>query len=87
LVWFPFPSSQYWPFRHCPPVFFGTVKDKGANVPNGTLVKASINEQVYAEAKTLTYQGDSVYSLDVPGDHSSTTMVEGGMMAILSFST
>ena len=65
-------------FPSLPSSFYSNVKVDAANVPDGTLVKASINGQVYAEAKTLTYQGDSVYSLDVLGDDSSTTTVEGG---------
>ena len=61
-----------------PSSFYGTVKVNGANVPDGTLIKASINGQVYSDGQTQTYQGDSVYALDVPGDDSSTTAIEGG---------
>jgi hypothetical protein len=61
-----------------PSSFYGTVKANGANVPDGTLVKASINGIVYAEGKTQTYQGDSVYSLDIPGDDTDTTVKDGG---------
>ncbi len=62
-----------------PSSFYGTVKIDHANVPDGTLVKALINGQVYAQTKTLTYQGDSVYSLDVLGDDTDTTVVDGGV--------
>jgi hypothetical protein len=62
-----------------PSSFYGTVKIDHANVPDGTLVKALINGQVYAQIKTLTYQGDSVYSLDVLGDDTDTTVVDGGV--------
>lgn len=65
-------------FPPLPSSFYGTVKVNGANVPDGTLVQAKINGNVYAQTKTLTYQGDSVYSLDVMGDDTSTTTIEGG---------
>ena len=66
-------------FPPLPSSFYGAVKANGANVPDGTLVRALINGRAYAQARTQTYQGDSVYSLDVPGDDSSTAdAVEGG---------
>ena len=65
-------------FPPLPSSFYGTVKAKGANVPDGTLVRALVNGQAFAQARTQTYQGDSVYSLDVMGDDSSTTALEGG---------
>jgi hypothetical protein len=37
-----------------------------------------IKDKVFAYSQTLTYQGDSVYALDIPGDDASTTEVEGG---------
>lgn len=61
-----------------PSSFYGTVKINGANTPDGTMVEALINSQVVAQGSSQTYQGDSVYSLDVPGDDSSTTSLEGG---------
>lgn len=61
-----------------PSSFYGTVKVNGENVADGTVVRALINGQVYSTGYTQTYQGDSVYSLDVPGDDSSTTEIEGG---------
>ncbi len=65
-------------FPPLPSSFYGTVKVNGANVPDGTLIRALIDGHVYAEVKSQTYQGDSVYTLDIPGDDSSTTVVEGG---------
>ena len=65
-------------FPPLPSSFYGTVKVNGAKVPDGTIVNAYINGQLYANALTQTYQGDSVYSLDVLGDDSSTTTIEGG---------
>ena len=64
----PLPSSMY-----------GTVTVNNENVPDGTVIEALINNQVVAYAYTQTYQGNSVYSLDVPGDDSSTTEIEGGI--------
>jgi hypothetical protein len=65
-------------FPPLPSSFYGTVKVNGANVPDSTLVKAWINGQAYAQGKTLTHKGESVYSLDIPGDDASTPLVEGG---------
>jgi hypothetical protein len=66
-------------FPPLPSSFYGTVKVDGANVPDGTAVKAFVNGKVYAQALTQTYQGNSVYSLNVMGDDSSTPAVEGGI--------
>jgi hypothetical protein len=65
-------------FPPLPSSFYGKVKVNGANVPDGTIIHATIDGKVYAETKTLTYQGDSVYTLDVLGDDTSTTAIEGG---------
>ena len=64
----PLPSSLY-----------GTVKLNGANVPDGTLVQALIHDKVIASSLAQTYQGGSVYSLDIPGDDTSSAAVEGGV--------
>lgn len=61
-----------------PSSFYGTVKLNNANVPDGTLVKALIGGKVYAQAFTQTYQRNSVYSLDVPGDSTDTAALDGG---------
>jgi hypothetical protein len=61
-----------------PSSFYGTVKVNGTNVPDGTSVQALIGGKVYAETLTQTYQGDSVYSLDVTGDDTDTTVQDGG---------
>jgi hypothetical protein len=65
-------------FPPLPSSFYGTVKVRGANTPDGTRIQASIGGKVIAESVTSSYQGNSVYTIDVPGDDSSTTMVEGG---------
>jgi len=62
-----------------PSSFYGTVKVNGANAPENTVVRALINGQAYAEARTQMYQGNSVVSLDVPGDDTSTPERDGGV--------
>lgn len=61
-----------------PSSFYGMVKINGTNLLDGTVVQALIDNQVYAEGFTQTYQGDSVFAIDVPGDDPSTTTQEGG---------
>ena len=62
-----------------PSSFYGTVKLNKANVPDGTVVSAWIRGSKYAETQTLTYQGDSVYAVRVPGDDLETPQIEGGV--------
>jgi hypothetical protein len=67
-------------FPPLPSSLYGTVKFNGGNAPDGTLIRALIRGQVYAYGYTVTYQGDSVYGLDIPGDGSSTPeIIEGGV--------
>jgi hypothetical protein len=61
-----------------PSSFYGTVKVNGSNVPDGTSVQALIDGKVYADVLTQTYQGDSVYALNVTGDDTDTTVKDGG---------
>jgi hypothetical protein len=68
--------------RAVPPLpssFYGRVKQNGQNVPLGAYVSAWINGNQFAYSKTVLYQGDTVYSLDVPGDDASTPAIEGGV--------
>lgn len=65
-------------FPPLPSSFYGRVQVNGGNAPEGTLVRALINGQVYAEGRVQMYQGDSVYSLDVRGDDSETPERDGG---------
>ena len=62
-----------------PSSFYGRIKFNGGNVPDGTLVRALINGQSFAEGRTQTYQGDSVYSVDVRGDETGTSERDGGV--------
>ncbi len=71
----------YAPVQAFPPLpssIYGVIKVNGANVPDGTRVEAMVDGAVVAYAASRTYEGSSVYSLDVPGDDSSTAAVEGG---------
>jgi hypothetical protein len=60
-----------------PSSFYGTVKVNNANVPDGTVIQAIVGVQVYAEGFTQTYQGNSVYALDVQGDNTDTAAQDG----------
>ena len=69
------------PVLALPPIpssFYGTVKVNGVNVANGTPVQALINGQVFAQSVTQTFQGNSVYSLDILGDDTDTVSIDGG---------
>jgi hypothetical protein len=65
-------------FPPLPSSFYGAIQLNGANLPDGARVEAVINDQVFAYTLTQTHEGASVYSLDIPGDDSSTANVEGG---------
>ena len=62
-----------------PSSFYGRAKINGGNIPEGTILKAVIDGDPYALAIVELIQGESVYSMDVPGDDSSTlNVMEGG---------
>ena len=62
-----------------PSSFWGSVKMNGVNLPAGTILKAAINGEEYASAIVGILGGESVYSLDVPGDEAATAgVIEGG---------
>ena len=61
-----------------PSSFYGTVKLNNANVLDGIVVQAFIGERMIAQGYTQTYQGDSVYSLDLPADNTDTPIIDGG---------
>jgi len=62
-----------------PSAFWGTVKYNGSNVANGTVVQAWISDTLIVSATTTTYDGSSVYSLDIPADDPLTGTKEGGV--------
>lgn len=61
-----------------PSSFYGKVKFNNANVADGTSIRALINGKVVAYGFTQTYQGESVYTLDIPSDDAGTSEIEGG---------
>jgi hypothetical protein len=73
------PSMTAQAFPALPSSFYGEVSYNGENVPDGTVVEALINGQVIAQGLSQTYEGKSVYSLDVNGDDSETSEKEGGI--------
>jgi hypothetical protein len=62
-----------------PASFYGVVRVNNANPPDGTLIEALINGVVYASTQTMTFEGNSVYTLDIPGDDPITPVVDGGV--------
>lgn len=79
LFMFLLPTATVLAFPSLPSSFYGVVKYNGANIPEGTLVEALINDQVFATGYSEMYQGDSVYTVDVRGDDSDTTEQDGGV--------
>ena len=81
-----FTNQRVQAFPPLPSSFFGTIKLNDENFPVGTEVEALINDEVYAFCLSQLYDGDSVFSLDIPGDDPSTEEVEGGTSGdIISF--
>ncbi len=66
-------------FPPLPSSYFGLVSRNGIDMPEGSKVQAIINDQVYATTWVQIYEGNSVYSLTIPGDDPSTEVVEGGV--------
>lgn len=63
-----------------PSSFYGTVTVDGANVPDGTVITAWINDVLYDQTVTFSVDGVSVYTLDVRSDDPDTPdQVEGGV--------
>ena len=65
-------------FPVLPSSFYGKVQVDGVNVEPGTSILALINEQVFAEGLVQMYEGNSVYTITVPGDDSDTDVLDGG---------
>jgi hypothetical protein len=66
-------------FPPLPSSFYGKITLDGADVPEGTRLEAWIGDLLVAFTTTEMYQGDSVYSLDIAGDDTSTQGIEGGV--------
>lgn len=61
-----------------PSSIYGTALVNNAPVADGTRIQALIAGQVVAYGITLTYQGNSVYALDIPSDDPDTAVIDGG---------
>jgi len=61
-----------------PSSFYGTLKQAGANVPDGTLLSVWIGSTKITETLAFTATADTVFRLDVPADDQATLAVEGG---------
>jgi hypothetical protein len=70
------------PVNAIPPLpssLFGTVHLNGEKVPEGTSIRALIDDVVMGEGQTMIFQGESVYSLDINGDDPDTKEIDGGV--------
>jgi len=60
--------------KELPPVWpcivYGTVKENGENVSTDIIVSAKMNGIEIASTEVIFYEGDSVYSMIIPGDTS-----------------
>lgn len=65
-------------FPVLPSSFYGIVKVDEVNIEPGTKIRALINDQVFAEGPVQMYEGNSVYTITVPGDDSDTNVLDGG---------
>jgi len=66
-------------FPPLPASYYGVVTKNGAYLPEGVTIMAVINNKVYAGNTVKIYEGESVYSLVVPGDDPATDVIEGGV--------
>jgi hypothetical protein len=63
-----------------PSSFYGTVKVDGKDAPSGTSITAWIKGVNYGDPATVAiYNGNTVFSISVPGDELSTPQIEGGV--------
>ena len=78
LLAFSLPQGKVQAIPLLPSSFYGTALVNNLPVADGTSVQAIIADQVIASGSTLTYQGNSFYSLDIPSDDEATSVVDGG---------
>ena len=72
-------SSTAEAFPPLPSSFWGSAKLNSTDLPKGTFLKAAIDGAEYAVSIVEIVGGDSLYSLDIPGDDAATTgIIEGG---------
>ena len=61
-----------------PSSFYGTVTLNGSYVADGTSISAWIDGIQYADTSTVTFEGKSVYTIEIPADNPSTGEKDGG---------
>jgi PKD repeat protein len=61
-----------------PSSFYGTVMVNSTYVPDGTAISAWIDGIQYAGTSTFTFEGKSVYTIEIPADNPSTGGKDGG---------
>lgn len=61
-----------------PSSFYGTVTVNGSYIADGTSISAWIDGIQYADTSTFTFEGKSVYTIEVPADNPSTGVKDGG---------
>jgi hypothetical protein len=59
--------------------FYGTVQVDGAYVPDGTVIIVHIEGAGQWTTESFTYEGASVYRLDIPPDDPATPQKDGGV--------
>lgn len=61
-----------------PCAFWGSVSADGSPLPDGTVISAWITGTKVAQSATTTYNGSSVYTMDVPADDPAVAGIQGG---------
>ena len=72
-------GAPAWAVPPLPSSFYGRVTLDGEDVNPGVVVSARINGVKYAETTVVSYEGHSVYAINVPGDDNELPGVEGGV--------
>lgn len=62
-----------------PARFYGTVLMDGKTVPAGLSLTAWVGSRQVSECRTRLWEGESVYTIDVPGDDPETPQTEGAL--------
>ena len=62
-----------------PSSFYGRVDLDGTDVSPGASVSAWIDGIKFAETAALTYEGHSVYAINIPGDDPESLAIDGGV--------
>ena len=65
-------------FPVLPSSFYGEVKVNWMNAPEGTMIEAIIDGTVVATGVVQTYENNSVYAINVPGEDIDTPGRDGG---------